>query len=615
MSDSASEDDEQQPDQGQTAAVFFRWRQARLKAAFKQQLTDLLADVSAEERSAKRLKQENKKAKAREAELLQQLSDLRSELAVTTAQRDQRVAQLALELQASKQAASDTQHQAAHMEGMLRSTGERAAAAEDSTRTQGELVVHLQQQLAQLKDRYHQELLDSQQLRAAAAEAAALRSRLEETSAASAGLATACEELRRALDSSTAGLAAAKERVRRLEAAEGLTQALAAVAGPDRGEPGDLGSDLVGALAQQLEEAQAALAVVAPQAAAAEVHVKQQQRHVQQLAGELQEARAAQKAAEERGEVLQVLNVQLQSEVKRMAALAGVAAQEWVQHTDQTVNTEPWQDGCQLETGPSIPAQYALLLSQLQEARDDLAAAKRAMGRSKPKVSEQLSRAHAEVAAAAAAAAAGPGWHAAGAADRWGDELAARMAVACRRLQEKEQLEVAVLQMQLQRREAEVQQLQTREKQLLSGTADLVPAQLFEATRAGQEEAAAHVAELQQQLTQQAAAQQVAAEAYVERVQATHVQMLLRLAWCRWRLEAAAGRAQQLWDALQAAQEALQHSNQLHELRTAALKALLKRQSRMALQPEAHALQWAVLAAWQRQTARQVGVAGQQQLR
>lgn len=77
--------------------------------------------------------------------------------------------------------------------------------------------------------RYHQELLDSQQLRAAAAEAAALRSGLEETSAASAGLATACEELRRALDSSTAGLAAAKERVRRLEAAEGLTQALAAV--------------------------------------------------------------------------------------------------------------------------------------------------------------------------------------------------------------------------------------------------------------------------------------------------------------------------------------------------------------------------------------------------
>jgi hypothetical protein len=76
--------------------------------------------------------------------------------------------------------------------------------------------------------RYHQELLDSQQLRAAAAEAAALRSRLEESSAASAGLAAACEELRRALDSTTAGLAAEKERVRQLEAAEGLTQALAA---------------------------------------------------------------------------------------------------------------------------------------------------------------------------------------------------------------------------------------------------------------------------------------------------------------------------------------------------------------------------------------------------
>jgi chromosome segregation ATPase len=69
---------------------------------------------------------------------------------------------------------------------------------------------------------------------------------------------------------------------------------------------GGLGSDLVGALAQQLEEAQAQLAVVAPQAAAAEVHVQQQQRHVQQLAGELQAAKAAQKAADEKGEVLQV---------------------------------------------------------------------------------------------------------------------------------------------------------------------------------------------------------------------------------------------------------------------------------------------------------------------
>jgi hypothetical protein len=35
---------------------------------------------------------------------------------------------------------------------------------------------------------------------------------------------------------------------------------------------------------------------------------------------------------------------------------------------------------------------------------------------------------------------------------------------------------------------------------------------------------------------------QVAAEAYVERVQGKHVQQLLRLAWCRWRLDAAAGR-------------------------------------------------------------------------
>jgi hypothetical protein len=65
----------------------------------------------------------------------------------------QQVAQLAADLQAAKQRATDAQQQAGQMEGMLRSTGERAAAAEDSTRTQGELVVQLQQQLAELKDR------------------------------------------------------------------------------------------------------------------------------------------------------------------------------------------------------------------------------------------------------------------------------------------------------------------------------------------------------------------------------------------------------------------------------------------------------------------------------
>jgi hypothetical protein len=77
-------------------------------------------------------------------------------------------------------------------------------------------------------------------------------------------------------------------------------------AGPEGPDSEGLNSDLVGALAQQLEEAQAQLAVVAPQAAAAEVHVKQQQQHLQQLAGEVQAAKAAQKAAEEKTEVLQV---------------------------------------------------------------------------------------------------------------------------------------------------------------------------------------------------------------------------------------------------------------------------------------------------------------------
>jgi hypothetical protein len=42
---------------------------------------------------------------------------------------------------------------------------------------------------------------------------------------------------------------------------------------------------------------------------------------------------------------LQVLNVQLQSEVKRMAALAGVTGQQWQPHRGQAVDTTAEQVG------------------------------------------------------------------------------------------------------------------------------------------------------------------------------------------------------------------------------------------------------------------------------
>lgn len=63
------------------------------------------------------------------------------------------VAQLAADLKTAKTAAADAVQQLQRIEGVVQATGERAAAAEDGLKTSNELVVRLQQQLADLKDR------------------------------------------------------------------------------------------------------------------------------------------------------------------------------------------------------------------------------------------------------------------------------------------------------------------------------------------------------------------------------------------------------------------------------------------------------------------------------
>lgn len=94
-----------------------------------------------------------------------------------------------------------------------------------------------------------------------------------------------------------------------------------------------LAGDLVGVLSQQLKDTQAHITALAPKLAAAEAAVQHQQRHIQQLAAELEQAKSGRSAAAERSEVLQVLNVQLQAEVTRLAALAGVQARDWADDT------------------------------------------------------------------------------------------------------------------------------------------------------------------------------------------------------------------------------------------------------------------------------------------
>jgi hypothetical protein len=121
------------------------------------------------------------------------------------------------------------------------------------------------------------------------------------------------------LDAANAGLAAATNRCRQLEGAAGVRELLA-LAGRT-GEPGEGG--LAAALSQQLDAAHAQLQQATPRLAAAEVTVQHQQKHIQQLANELQAAQAAATAAQECTEVLQLLSVRLQAGLKQQAALQG----------------------------------------------------------------------------------------------------------------------------------------------------------------------------------------------------------------------------------------------------------------------------------------------------
>lgn len=63
---------------------------------------------------------------------------------------------------------------------------------------------------------------------------------------------------------------------------------------------------LARALAQQLDDALSQAAQLSPALAASEAVVQQQQRHIQQLAAEVEQAQQAQRAATDRAQVLQV---------------------------------------------------------------------------------------------------------------------------------------------------------------------------------------------------------------------------------------------------------------------------------------------------------------------
>lgn len=63
------------------------------------------------------------------------------------------MAQLAAELKVAKTTAATAAQQLLQMEGVVQATGIKAAAAEDGLRTSTDLIVALQQQLAEMTDR------------------------------------------------------------------------------------------------------------------------------------------------------------------------------------------------------------------------------------------------------------------------------------------------------------------------------------------------------------------------------------------------------------------------------------------------------------------------------
>lgn len=85
----------------------------------------------------------------------------------------------------------DAQEESARLHGIVRATGERAAAAEAQAAAKAEQVSKLFSELASLRERYHQELSELKAARIGAAEAARVQERLDGVQAVNSALVSA----------------------------------------------------------------------------------------------------------------------------------------------------------------------------------------------------------------------------------------------------------------------------------------------------------------------------------------------------------------------------------------------------------------------------------------
>eukprot|EP00877_Chromochloris_zofingiensis_P002252 jgi/Chrzof1/12027/Cz06g18180.t1 len=321
------------------------------------------------------LKQEVQRLKQEEqADLLQQQA-----LLDALAARDERVAELSSELTQARQQAAELQHQCARMEGIVRATGEKAAAAEEDARQQARLLAQAQDELSKLRDRYQSELSELQPLKVAAAEVVSLRGRLSAATATAASLAAACDDIRRAKDEATAQLAAAQQKCRQLQADGSIGGAIVKAVQNLQQLPGDTAS-VIAKLTGELDARTSELLELAPRLASCQAVIVQEEHMIKRLSAELGQAKQAADSAHDQADVQRALNIQLQVEVEQLTGSGELA---------RDIRQQNVTNASSSHISP-IPnrSKHMLLVSQLTDQASDIHTCARAMRHHKPQLSK-----------------------------------------------------------------------------------------------------------------------------------------------------------------------------------------------------------------------------------
>lgn len=239
------------------------------------------------------------------------------------AEKDVQVAAAERAALAATQQARHVQKEVERMEGVVRTTGARAAAAEAQLRLKAEAAEKLQVEMAAVRERHLLDLTELKAARIAAADADKTRKQRDDALALNATLAKMRDGLAAERDAAAARIAGAHRRIRVLEEGNALADSLRVlVASVAPGE--DAAARLLERLSQELDARVKQLAVTAGKLDAADIVAAQQEAHVQRLSVELADAKAKKEQEAERSAHLQRIVAEQQAEMQRLVSAAAV---------------------------------------------------------------------------------------------------------------------------------------------------------------------------------------------------------------------------------------------------------------------------------------------------